>query len=227
MFHWRTMKIFITGGTGFVGSQLTKALTGRGHQLTILSRSAKYPRSDNSEIVIGDPTKPGPWQDIMKKNDAVINLAGYPVFCRWNEKNRRMIMDSRLLTTRNIVKALGNKDSKVKILLNGSAIGYYGDKGELDINEETPPGSDFLARVARIAIVVFAAAFSLREIGVADDIINLAFGITLGAIGVALALALGLGFGLGSKEIAGREVDRFLSSMRAQDAPAESNEVRS
>ena len=77
-----------------------------------------------------------------------------------------------------------------------------------------------LARLARIAIIVFAAALGLREIGVANEIINLAFGITLGAIGVAVALALGLGFGLGSKEIAGREVDSFLSSMRAESAAA-------
>jgi len=77
-----------------------------------------------------------------------------------------------------------------------------------------------LARLARIAIIVFAAAFSLRAIGVANDIINLAFGITLGAIGVAAALA----FGLGSKEIAGREVDSFLSNMRSQEEPAELEE---
>ena len=74
-----------------------------------------------------------------------------------------------------------------------------------------------LARLARIAVIVFAAAIALREIGVANEIINLAFGITLGAIGVALALALGLGFGLGSKEIAGREVDSFLTSIRSQE----------
>lgn len=81
-----------------------------------------------------------------------------------------------------------------------------------------------LARLARIAIVVFAAALALREIGVANEIVNLAFGITLGAIGVALALALGLGFGLGSKEIAGREVDRFLTSIRGEETSAEVEE---
>jgi hypothetical protein len=81
-----------------------------------------------------------------------------------------------------------------------------------------------LARLARIAIIVFAAALSLREIGVANEIINLAFGITLGAIGVALALALGLGFGLGSKEIAGREVDRFLTSIRGEEASSEAGD---
>jgi hypothetical protein len=79
-----------------------------------------------------------------------------------------------------------------------------------------------MARLARIAIIVFAATLGLREIGVASEIINMAFGITLGAIGVALALALGLGFGLGSREIAGREVDSFLSSMRSESSAASS-----
>jgi hypothetical protein len=79
-----------------------------------------------------------------------------------------------------------------------------------------------LARLARIATIVFAAALGLRELGVANEIINLAFGITLGAVGVALALALGLGFGLGSREIAGREVENFLSSVRAEGADASS-----
>ena len=97
------------------------------------------------------------------------------------------------------------------------AIGLYLARLAYDTIVST--GADyalFLARMARVAILIFAAAFALREIGVANDIINLAFGITLGAIGVAVALA----FGLGSKEIAGREVDRFLGNMRGQEEVA-------
>ena len=71
----------------------------------------------------------------------------------------------------------------------------------------------FLARLAQIAIIIFAASMSLRELGLANDIINLAFGITLGALGLAAALA----FGLGSREVAGREVDRFITQMRGDD----------
>ena len=69
----------------------------------------------------------------------------------------------------------------------------------------------FLGRAARIVIVAFAAAVALRELGIANDIINLAFGITLGAVAVAAALA----FGLGGREAAGREVDRFVTAMRS------------
>ena len=67
-----------------------------------------------------------------------------------------------------------------------------------------------IARLAQTAIIVFAVSMSLRELGLADDIINLAFGITLGAIGLAAALA----FGLGGREVAGRELDRFVSQVR-------------
>jgi len=71
----------------------------------------------------------------------------------------------------------------------------------------------FLARLAQIAIIIFATSMSLRELGLANDIINLAFGITLGALGLAAALA----FGLGSREVAGREVDRFITHMRSNE----------
>jgi hypothetical protein len=71
----------------------------------------------------------------------------------------------------------------------------------------------FIARLAQVAVIIFAASMSLRELGLADDIINLAFGITLGAIGLAAALA----FGLGSREVAGREVDRLITQMRDDD----------
>lgn len=71
----------------------------------------------------------------------------------------------------------------------------------------------FVARLAQVAIIIFALAMSLRQLGLADDIINLAFGITLGALGLAAALA----FGLGSREVAGREVDRFITKMRSEE----------
>jgi len=73
--------------------------------------------------------------------------------------------------------------------------------------------SNFVSRVAQIAIIVFAASISLRELGLANDVINLAFGLTLGALALAAALA----FGLGGREVAGRELDRFVTQMREED----------
>jgi hypothetical protein len=191
------MKIFITGGTGFVGSHLSRFLIAKGHQLTILSRSTKSNGSANIITVAGNPTKPGPWQEIMKENDAVINLAGAAVFCRWTGKNRRRIMDSRILTTRNIAEALRDEKSRVRVLLSGSAIGYYGDKGDLSINENTPPGRDFLATVAENwEKEAMAAGDSVR-------VIRCRLGVVLGRSGGVLAKMIppfkaGLGAVLGS-----------------------------
>lgn len=191
------MKIFITGGTGFVGSHLCRFLTAKGHRLTILSRSAKAAPAENIEMTTGNPVKPGEWQDRLKECDAVINLAGSSVFCRWSAKNRRRIMESRILTTRNIVEALKDENSAVKVLINASAVGYYGDKGNLSIDEKTPPGVDFLARVAwNWEKEARAARKSVR-------VVRCRLGVVMGRGGGALAKMVkpfkaGLGAPLGS-----------------------------
>lgn len=192
------MKIFITGGTGFVGSHLSRFLTGKGHQITVLSRSAGSKHAGGDITTVGgDPTKAGPWLDIMKECDAVINLAGSSIFCRWTKKNRRRIIDSRILTTRNIAKTLTEENSKVKVLLSGSAIGYYGDKGDLSIDEGAPAGTDFLAKVAENWE---------KEAQVAEEsvrVVRCRLGVVLGRSGGALAkmappFKLGFGAPLGS-----------------------------
>ncbi len=94
------------------------------------------------------------------------------------------------------------------------AIGFYfANVAHKAISAASTPNAKLLANLARISIIVFSLAMGLDELGIADEIVNRAFGITLGAIGVAVALA----FGLGSREIAGREVERFLASMREDE----------
>ncbi len=90
---------------------------------------------------------------------------------------------------------------------------YFANLAKNVIMKTDANQAGFLARLAQIAIIIFATSMSLRELGLANDIINLAFGITLGALGLAAALA----FGLGSREVAGREVDRFITQMRAKE----------
>ncbi|MFN2368240.1 MAG: TIGR01777 family oxidoreductase, partial [Desulfurivibrionaceae bacterium] len=185
------------GGTGFVGSHLVRFLTGKGHRLTLLSRSEKSNPAANVAIVVGDPSRPGVWQIRMKECEAVINLAGAPVFCRWTRKNRHRIMESRILTTRHIAEALKEEDSRVKVLLSGSAVGYYGDKGELTIDEGTPPGTDFLATVAeKWEKEARAADESVR-------VVRCRLGVVLGSGGGVLAKMIppfkaGLGAAMGS-----------------------------
>lgn len=145
------MKILITGGTGFVGTQLTSRLTQDGHELTILSRSAKrsgeVPRGIS--YLQGDPTQKGPWQEAIKTHDGVINLAGASIFAKWTEEHKKAIRESPVSTTRNIVEGIPSHPQKPFSLFSTSAVGYYGFCGDEELTEDSPPGNDFLAQIAK------------------------------------------------------------------------------
>ena len=108
------MKILITGGTGFVGTQLTSRLIQDGHEVTILTRSLKGAKdlSPGISYLEGDPTKKGPWQEAIKNHDAVINLAGASIFSKWTEEHKKAIRESRVSTTQNIVEGIPSDPSK-------------------------------------------------------------------------------------------------------------------
>jgi uncharacterized protein (TIGR01777 family) len=143
------MKVFITGGTGFVGRSLTPFLTRAGHEVTILSRSGKGAEKllAGVSFIEGDPTQKGSWQTVAKDHDVVINLAGPSIFSRWTEETKRKMRESRILATRNVVDA--TEGGRVRILFSTSAVGYYGFHGDEILTEESPPGNDFLAQLAR------------------------------------------------------------------------------
>ncbi len=145
------MKILLTGGTGFVGRHLSLRLIQDGHELTILTRRQKKSEQENSGIAFlqGDPTKRGNWQNEIKKYDGAINLAGAYIFSRWTRKNKKAILESRVNTTRNIVEGIPSDLKKKFILFSASAVGYYGFCKDEKLNENSPPGDDFLARVTR------------------------------------------------------------------------------
>jgi uncharacterized protein (TIGR01777 family) len=142
----RGMKIFITGGTGFVGKTLALALIRTGHEVSVLTRSGKGETSGVSWIE-GDPTQKGKWQEAINEHGVIINLAGASLFSRWTEEAKRMIRDSRILTTRHLVEAMDG--GKGKTLFSTSAIGYYGFHGDEDLTEDSPAGGDFLAFLAK------------------------------------------------------------------------------
>ena len=142
------MKVFITGGTGFLGAALTDGLLAEGHSVTILSRASQN-RVQRPGLAYyeGNPTRKGSWQKEVNGHDVVINLAGASIFRPWNDKNKEAIRSSRILTTRNLVNAIGAADKNIT-LLSGSAVGYYG-AGEDEVDENSPPGDDFLAGVVK------------------------------------------------------------------------------
>ncbi len=177
------MKVFITGGTGFVGSYLTRRFTDSGHTVTVITRSPRSDRELPAGAVFceGNPGKPGPWQERLAEHDVIINLAGRSIFSPWSAKVRREIMDSRVLTTRHVVDAL-QAGGEGKLLLSTSAVGYYGNRSDDTVlDEDAPAGEGFLAEVGR---VWEEEAKRAQQFGV--RVVRCRFGIVLGRNGGAL-----------------------------------------
>ena len=145
------MKIIISGGTGFIGNILTKKFIQHGHEVTVLARSIGKDRTlpKGVEFILCDTTKPGTWQTAVVQHDAVINLAGTSIFRRWTPEGKHEILDSRTISTKNIVAALAERRGKATRFLNASGVGYYGFRGDEIVNESNSPGNDFLAQVAQ------------------------------------------------------------------------------
>ena len=177
------MKVAITGATGFVGSRLVERLHGLGDSILVLTRNPDkarrvFPTSayPNLEIVAYTPKESGPWQESVAGCDAIVNLAGAPLAEeRWTPERKREIMDSRKVGTEKIVEAIGAAEPKPKVLINASAVGYYGTSETATFDEESPPGDDFLAEVCK---AWEAAAEPVKEVGTRLAILR--FGIVLG-----------------------------------------------
>lgn len=178
------MKIAIAGGTGFIGSALCTRLLERGHSLIMLTRSnSRTSHAPNQKWVTWDPPSPGAWEKVIDGSDGVINLAGEPIVGkRWTEAQKEKIRTSRVGTTRALVTSIAKAGEKPEWLINGSAVGYYGPRGDEAITEESGPGSDFLSRTCTEWEV---------EAKKAEDhglrVVWLRTGIVLGANGGALA----------------------------------------
>jgi uncharacterized protein len=130
-------------------------------------------------IIEGDPTQPGKWQLAAKEHDIFINLAGASIFSRWTDEGKKLIRESRLRTTGNLVEAL--KRGKGGVFLSTSAVGFYGFHQDEILTEESPPGDDFLGRMA---VDWEREAMAAEEKGL--RVVIPRFGIVLGEKGGAL-----------------------------------------
>jgi uncharacterized protein (TIGR01777 family) len=117
--------------------------------VSILTRRTPQHGGSVEEVqyIEGDPTQPGPWQKAVPKHDAFINLAGASLFGRWTVELKRLLWESRILTTRNLLDAIPANDGKT--LFSTSAVGYYGFHEDEELDESSPPGNDFLATIGR------------------------------------------------------------------------------
>ncbi len=182
------MKIAITGATGFVGSRLVEQLQAQEHQIVILTRSPQQAtnRFPQATVVGYNPLKSGEWQAAIDGCDAVINLAGEPIAeKRWTPAQKRIMLDSRKVGTEKIVEAIAQANNKPPVLINASAIGYYGTSETAKFDETSPAGTDFLAEICTAWETAAQAASSDRT-----RVVVLRLGIVLGENGGALAKML-------------------------------------
>lgn len=136
------MKILITGGTGFIGQTLCPTLLAAGHSLTVLSRTPEKVVS-----LFGNQVTPINSLQALSNSDnfdAIINLAGAPIFGgRWTDKRKKILLNSRIDTTRALIEFIGRVERKPQVFLSGSAIGFYGDQGDKIVDETTPSHNGF------------------------------------------------------------------------------------
>jgi uncharacterized protein len=188
------MKILITGSTGLVGTALVKALASDGHTVCRLMRpQSKLASGSRDGFDVAWNPETGELGGAGVGPDAVVNLAGASIAGgRWTNKRRELLRTSRIDTTRALVHALAKMNARPRVLVSASAIGIYGDRGDEVLTEESKPGTDFLAGLAREweAEALKAEALGIR-------VVLARFGIILARHGGALAKML-LPFKLGA-----------------------------
>jgi uncharacterized protein (TIGR01777 family) len=218
----RAMRVTVTGATGLIGRALVPALQALGAEVTVLTRepararaALDAPADTPLEAVGWEPlSEPAP-REALAGRDAVLHLAGEPVAQRWSGRAKRAIRESRVIGTRNLLdglRAAGEADTerRPRTLVSSSAIGYYGPHGEEPLDEETPPGNDFLARVC---VAWEQEASRASELGM--RVVHLRTGVVLDAGGGALGKMLPpFRLGVGGPVAGGRQ---YVSWIHVED----------
>ncbi|HWC57530.1 MAG TPA: TIGR01777 family oxidoreductase [Candidatus Paceibacterota bacterium] len=142
------MTVVVAGGSGFIGTLLTQKLLALGDMVIVVDQKAPVFTHEHLYFIQSDiATEQLPF-NVLEHTDAVINLVGAPLMRRWTSTYKKTIRDSRLLSTRHIVESMQRATNRPPLLINASAVGYYGDGGDTVLNEQAPQGKGFLAEVA-------------------------------------------------------------------------------
>ncbi len=179
------MRVIIAGGTGFIGKALCRDLLLAGHEVAVLTRDAARARGrvpQGAGITQWSPEQPDGLLQVLSDADAVVNLSGESIGAqRWTSEFKQRLIDSRVNSTRALVQAMRQAKPSPAVLVNASAVGIYGDRGEEELTEASPPGAGFLAE---LAVRWEQAAEEARAAGV--RVVKLRIGIVLGEGGGAL-----------------------------------------
>jgi uncharacterized protein (TIGR01777 family) len=202
------MRIVVTGGTGMIGRPLVKSLSADGHEVVVLSRQPEERRSDvpgNVQLAPWDCKTLGAWAEEVDGADAVINFAGEGIAGdsflpdRWTADKKRRIRDSRINAGSAVVEAIRQASVKPGLLLQASAVGYYGPRGDEIITEAVDPGHDFLAQTCIVWEDETAAveAMGVRRIVTRTGLVLTEEGGPLGRLKLPYRLFGGMYFGNG------------------------------
>lgn len=199
------MQIVVAGGTGFLGQPVVSELLRRGHSVDVLTRSAA--RVALGSPLVWDGRSQGPWAATVAEADAVINLAGENIGeSRWTDERKRRLVSSRLEPTRAIVEALHSNPTKARALVNVSAVGIYGVRGDEVLDESSPHGEGFLADLVKRWEAAARQADAIARVVIPR------LGVVLGPGGGALEkMALPFRFGAGGPIASGRQWMSWIS----------------
>jgi uncharacterized protein (TIGR01777 family) len=209
------MQIVIAGGTGFLGGALVAELRANGHRVRVLTRRPRH-GDDVAWNPNPDATRREPWTTAIDGADAVINLAGESIAgARWSNARKAAIRDSRMRATGALVLAMRDLQRRPPIFVSASAVGFYGNRGDEVLTEESSRGNDFLADVCRdwerLAM----------EVAPASRVVRLRTGIVLGRGGGALPpMALPFRFfvggpvGSGTQYMSWIHIDDWIAMVR-------------
>ncbi len=208
------MHILITGGTGLIGRRICKALLAEGHQLTVLSRHPETvaAKCGNGVRAITTLDEWLPEQMV----DAIINLAGEPIAdVHWTTARKQVLWDSRVTLTARLVQRIVAAEHKPAVLLSGSAVGYYGNQGNLELDESAGTGDDFAAHLCKTweDVALSAESQGVRVCLLRTGLILSKDGGLLGRMLLPFKLGLGARMGDGKQWMSWIHIDDYVSTI--------------
>ena len=208
------MRILITGGTGLIGRHLCKALLSEGHHLTVLSRHPETVAVKCGAAVQAMKSL-DEWQS-ERVFDAVINLAGEPIVdAYWSARRKQVLRESRITLTEKLVQRIVAAKEKPKVLLSGSAIGYYGDRGDTELDEAASAGKDFAAKLCKNweEAALTAEKHGVRVCLLRTGLVLSKSGGLLGRMMMPFKLGLGARLGSGRQWMSWIHIEDYVSSV--------------